>query len=126
MYMAMKHIHMTLALLSISFFVFRAVLHFMHNPLLQKKLLKIAPHVIDTCLLVAGFSLAIHLSLKPGDNPWLIAKLVALVLYIFLGLVTLKLAKSAMTQKLAFVLALMTFGYIFGVALTKQPGLGLF
>lgn len=120
MYMGLKHLHMLCALLSITGFTLRGIWMLADSPLLQKKFVRIAPHIIDTLLLVTAFSLAFMINQYPFFAAWLTAKLLALVLYIVLGVIALKKGKTKAVRGVAFVLALVTFAYIFGVARTKD------
>jgi uncharacterized membrane protein SirB2 len=86
---------------------------------LQQKWLKVLPHINDTFLLLFGVLLAVTLQMSPGQQPWLMAKLIALVIYIGLGVMALK--RPARGQKLvAGVAALAVFGYMIGAAITKS------
>ncbi|MEV3835564.1 SirB2 family protein [Aeromonas allosaccharophila] len=118
-YPMFKHLHMTLALVSLLLFIYRWSLALAGSDRLQQKWLKILPHINDTFLLLFGVLLAVTLQLSPGQQPWLMAKLMALVLYIGLGVMALK--RPARTQKLvAGVAALAVFGYMVGAAITKS------
>ncbi|NBS56528.1 MAG: regulator SirB, partial [Betaproteobacteria bacterium] len=50
-YAALKAIHVTSAILSISGFAARGVLMLAGSPLLKTRFVRIAPHVVDTVLL---------------------------------------------------------------------------
>ncbi|WP_426008788.1 SirB2 family protein [Aeromonas salmonicida] len=118
-YPLLKHLHMTLAIVSLLLFVYRWMLSLNASPRLQQRWLKIAPHVNDTFLLLFGVLLAVTLQMNPGQQPWLMAKLIALVVYIGLGVMALK--RPARSQKLmAGVAALAVFGYMVGAAMTKS------
>ena len=118
-YPMFKHLHMTLALVSLLLFIYRWSLALAGSDRLQQKWLKILPHINDTFLLLFGVLLAVTLQLSPGQQPWLMAKLMALVLYIGLGVMALK--RPARAQKLvAGVAALAVFGYMVGAAITKS------
>ena len=118
-YPMFKHLHMTLALVSLLLFIYRWSLALAGSDRLQQKWLKILPHINDTFLLLFGVLLAVTLQLSPGQQPWLMAKLMALVLYIGLGVMALK--RPARVQKLvAGVAALAVFGYMVGAAVTKS------
>ncbi|MFQ2822022.1 MULTISPECIES: SirB2 family protein [Aeromonas] len=118
-YPMFKHLHMTLALVSLLLFIYRWSLALAGSDRLQQKWLKILPHINDTFLLLFGVLLAVTLQLSPGQQPWLMAKLIALVLYIGLGVMALK--RPARSQKLvAGVAALAVFGYMVGAAVTKS------
>ncbi|MGL6265123.1 SirB2 family protein [Aeromonas jandaei] len=119
-YPMLKHLHMTLALVSLLLFAYRWSLALSGSARLQQKWLKILPHINDTFLLLLGVLLAVALQLSPGQQPWLLAKLIALVLYIGLGVMALK--RPARGQKLlAGLAALVVFGYMVGAAVTKSP-----
>ncbi|WP_157670233.1 SirB2 family protein [Chitinibacter sp. GC72] len=120
-YLALKHLHMTLALLSGAFFVFRGVLMLRQSAWLQHKICKIAPHIIDTGLLASAIYLAITLQLSPGNSPWIAAKIGALLLYIVLGTIALKRGKTMPIRCTALIAALASYGYIVAVAITKNP-----
>jgi len=123
MYMAFKHIHMTLALISILSFILRSIWAFQGSALLQKKLVKIAPHIIDTLLLLSAIALMLQTNIYPFTpaGAWLSAKLIALVLYIIFGVMTLKKAKNNPQRAIYFTLSLISFGYIFAVARAHTP-----
>lgn len=121
MYFALKHLHMLCAALSIIGFVVRGALRLADSKLLQKKFWKIAPHIIDTFLILSAIGLTISIQQYPLTTPWLSAKLIGLCVYIGLGLVTLRFAKTEMTIAIAYLLAIATFAYIAMVAMVKTP-----
>ena len=112
---------MVLAALSISGFILRGISAIMGLALIHSKITKVAPHVIDTALLCAAIFLAWRLQANPFDTPWLLAKIVALLLYIALGTQVIKRKGSAAHQWRCFGLAILTFLYIGAVAVTKNP-----
>ena len=116
-----KLIHVSCAAISISGFFYRGLLKFYAPQRLQRKWLKITPHVIDTLLLVSAIILMVQGALYPTTQPWVLAKLILLVLYIGLGLMTLRFAKTRRQALISFVLAILCFAYIVAVALTRQP-----
>ena len=120
-YPMFKHLHMTLALVSLLLFIYRWSLALAGSDRLQQKWLKILPHCIDTLLLISGVALAYHLQQAPFVNsPWLGAKLVGLVLYIVAGTFAIKRAPSARGRLGFGLLALVLFAYIVAVAASKQ------
>ena len=119
-YMALKHTHMLCALLSLVFFVVRSLWAFQDSAMLQKKWVKISPHVIDTVFLLSAIGLVIILQQYPFVSAWVTVKLIGLVVYIGLGLMTLKKAKNNAQRAVFFALALLTYFYILGVAMHKQ------
>ena len=120
-YYALKHIHMTFAVLSGALFLVRGLWMLAGSKRLEQRWVKVAPHAIDTLLLASAIGLAVWSSQYPGQSPWLTAKLVALVAYIGLGTVALKRGRTRQVRALAFVGALACFAYILAVAVTKNP-----
>lgn len=120
MFTIFKHIHMLVAVLSITGFLIRGVLSFIKPEILNKKIVKILPHINDTILLIAGVSLAIMMSQYPFVAGWVTAKVIALLIYIGLGVVVIKQIGSVQLRIGAFIAALLTFCYIAMVAVSKQ------
>jgi len=123
-YLALKHIHLTFIVLSLLAFFVRGIWLFINSSMLTKKWVKILPHIISTVLLVSGIVLAVHLSMSPGSQPWLLAKIIGLIVYIGLGVAAFKVPSPG-ARKLLWVSALIVFAYIVSVAITKNP-LGFF
>ena len=89
---------------------------------MTKKWVKILPHVNDTVLLITAVFLAMGIHQYPFTHDWLTVKLIALFVYIVLGMFALKRAKELKNKVVFFILALLTFSYIVGVALTRTVG----
>lgn len=119
-YLALKHLHITLVIASLLLFILRGLWMWTGSPNINKRWLKIAPHIVDTALLAAGLTLAVIANFNPAQQPWLAAKLIALIIYIGLGLVTFKAAKP-ITRRLAFVGALTAAAYMVMAAVSKSP-----
>ena len=119
-YLAVKHLHMTCAALSGSFFAVRGIWMMLDSALLQRRWVRIAPHIIDTVLLGSALTMVVWSHQYPFVEPWLTAKLLALLLYIILGTVALKRGKTKTVRIAAYAGALATFGYIVAVALTRH------
>lgn len=119
-YMALKHIHMLCAMISIIGFITRSIWAFRESPLLQKKWVKIAPHIVDTLLLASAIGLVVVTQQYPFVSGFVTAKLLALAAYIVLGVFTLKKAKTHQQRVVFFGLALLTFVYIVLVARTRD------
>lgn len=117
----LKLIHVCCAGLSLSGFIGRGVLMMRESPLLNAHLVKKVPHLVDTLLLISAVTLAVRLRLSPMENPWLLAKIIALLFYIGLGVVALRLNSSKPLRIAAWVVALLVFAYIVAVAVTKSP-----
>ena len=115
-----KLIHVTCAAISICGFFYRGVLKLYAPHRLQVKWLKITPHVIDSILLASAIVLMIQHALYPTTQPWLLTKIIFLILYIALGLFTLRFAKTRSQVFVGFALAVLCFGYIVAAAVTRQ------
>ena len=124
MYEILKHTHLTALALSFLLFFFRGLLMMRESPLGKHRALIITPHVINLLLIGSGISLAVFMHLSPGNQPWLLVKLVALVFYIALGVLTFKHPKL-FVRKIFWLLALIIFAFIVSVAQSKNP-LGFF
>ena len=120
-YLILKHIHVTAVVLSGAGFLLRGLLMLRESPLLQKRLLKVLPHVIDTILLGSALAMAVISAQYPFVLPWLTAKVLGLLAYIVFGMMALKRARTKGLRAAWFVAALTAFGYIVSVALTRDP-----
>ena len=121
MYFAFKHIHMLCAAISIIGFIIRGGLRIKNSTVLQKKWIRIAPHIVDTLLLLSAIGLMFSIGQYPFVNSWLTAKLIGLLVYVFLGVVTMRIAKTQSLRIGSYLLAIATFFYIASVAVTKTP-----
>ncbi len=119
-YGTIRLVHAGTAGVSLALFVLRAAWMLTSPARLQRRWVKILPHVIDTLLLASALWLAWHLA-ADGVPAWLAAKVVALVVYIALGTLALKRGRTRGARIAAFVAAIATFGYIAAVAVTKSP-----
>ena len=120
-YAAVKSLHITCVALSIGLFSLRGVLQWQDVPWRRWRVLRIAPHVVDTVLLGSALWLCWIIGQYPFVQGWLTAKVLALVAYILLGRAALG-RNSAKAKRLpAFIAALCCVGYIVGVALTHSP-----
>lgn len=114
-------IHVLCALASICFFIVRGIWMLSGSALLQRKFVKVAPHVIDTLLLAAALTLCFMIGQYPFVNGWLTVKLIALFVYIGLGVVALRIGKTKSVRATAFVAAILVFAFIVSVAVTRNP-----
>jgi uncharacterized membrane protein SirB2 len=121
MYLLVKTIHICTAVISISGFTLRGLLLLNNSPLMQQKWIRVVPHINDTVLLSCAIYLAAVSSQYPFQSDWLTAKLLALFVYIGLGMMAFRFAKTRNGQITAFLLAILSFAYIVSVALTRQP-----
>lgn len=87
--------------------------------------LRVTPHIVDTVLLLAGVGLAFLIRQYPFVNGWLTTKLFALVAYVGAGHVAVRTARTARGKVTAWLLGLVVVLYIYAVAVSKDPSLGL-
>lgn len=120
MYLLIKKLHVIFALLSFAGFFVRGLLVMRQSSVMQQKWIRVTPHINDTLLLVSALFLAWQSAQYPVVEPWLTAKVVALVVYIFLGIYTLKRANTLPKQLIAWILSLLVFVYIIVVAMNKN------
>ena len=76
---------------------------------------------IDTLLLGAALSLLWALQLNPFATPWLQLKLGLLLLYIVLGSLALKRARTRAGRGISFLAALLCFAFMATVARAHSP-----
>ncbi|MGN7971816.1 SirB2 family protein [Serratia sp. 22264] len=123
-YTALKNLHLLTVALSIALFVLRFFWKWRNSAMLNKRWVKITPHVNDTVLFASGIALVVMFKLYPlpGMDSWLTEKLFGVIIYILLGYVALgKKTKSQNLRTLAFVLALSCLYLIIKLATTKLP-----
>lgn len=107
--------HIVLAYLSLALLLVRGVLSARMIDWRQYKILKIAPHAVDTLLLVSG--IAFFVMVGYGISTWIIAKLVFLVLYIIFAAKAFKKTQPFSLKN--FILAVVSFMMILVVATLK-------
>lgn len=122
-YLALKAVHVGSAAASLSLFITRGIWMMWTPERLQRGWVKIVPHVVDTVLLASAIGLVWQLGgfAALRTQPWLVAKIVALLAYIVLGSIALKRGRTMRTRVVAFIVAVAVFGYIVAVAVAKSP-----
>lgn len=121
MYLTIKHLHILCAILSISGFTLQGIWMMLRSPLVDHRVTRTLPHVIDTVFLGSAITLATMSGQYPFVAPWVTAKVVALVVYILLGATALRWGRTMRVRVLALLAALLTFSWIVSVALSKNP-----
>jgi len=115
-----KFIHLFAVSTTVILFILRYVWMMVESPLLQKKWVKILPHIVDSVLLASAIVLAIQISQYPLVHAWLSVKVFALLIYIVLGSIALKRGKTKGIRVAAGIFAITTFTYMLSVATTKS------
>lgn len=117
---AVKMLHIACVIASFALFFLRGVWMITESPLLQRRWVKIAPHVNDTLLLIAGLSMAFMIRQYPFIDGWLTAKVFGLIAYILVGTIGLKRGKTKSVRIGFWIAAQVVFLYIVSVALTRS------
>lgn len=119
-YTVVKYLHISCVALSYAGFFARGVLMIRAAPLLQARWIRIVPHLVDTVLLSSAIALSAMSRQYPFIEPWLTAKVIALLIYIGLGMVALRYGRTMGTRVAAWAAAQLAFFYIVAVALTQS------
>jgi uncharacterized membrane protein SirB2 len=119
--MSLKALHIIFALLTFLSFSLRGVWMLMDSPLLKRKVVRIFPHIIDTCLFASGLTMALTYYQAFYIHTWLVAKLTALILYIVMGSIALKYGKSKKIRMFSLIVSWLILIYIVIVARTQSP-----
>ena len=120
MYFAIKNLHVTCVVLSATGFLLRGLWMITGSPLLQHRLTRVFPHIVDSLLLLSAIALAVMIQQYPFSAGWVTAMVFGLLAYILLGTVALKRGRTLGTRVAAFVAALVVYAWIVSVAITKN------
>lgn len=118
MYTIIKHLHLTIILLTFVFFVINLVVTMKGLELAKNKFLKITPHILYTLFVFTFFYLMWKnpLELYPFVNGWASSKLAGFVFYVLSITLALKWAKNNLWRIAGFVSA------VFWLAVTARLG----
>lgn len=125
MYLFVKYVHVISVVLSLTGFFLRGILMMRDSPLLVARWVRVLPHINDTVLLIAAFSLAAMSGQYPFVADWVTAKVFGIIAYIILGTLALRAASTRSMRIACWLASMAVFGWIVSVALTRQP-LGVF
>lgn len=120
-YPIVKLVHFSLVLTSGALFALRGALVLAGRSWAMARPWRFLSYGIDTLLLAAGVTLWAWLSLNPLGSRWLGAKLVLLVVYIGLGSLALKRARTRSARLASYLGALTVYGLMISVALAHHP-----
>ena len=93
-YAVLKAIHVGAVALSGAGFFARGLGMLAGARWVHGRLARVAPHLVDTTLLVSAVALAWTLRVSPLTDAWLAAKLIGLLAYVGLGLVALRFGRT--------------------------------
>lgn len=119
--LALRHLHVTLAAVSIAGFAARWLALRAGARWPTRRPARILPHVIDTVFLATGLLLAWRIGQWPLADAWLTAKVTGLIAYVVLGMLALRRARTGAERLAAFLAALAVFAWIVGVARMRTP-----
>ena len=120
-YLLAKSLHVGCVILSLGGFAARGALMLAASPLLERRFVRVAPHVVDTVLLASALWLCGLIGQYPFLQPWLTAKVLGLLAYIVLGTIALRRGRTRGIRLAAFAAAAASAFYIVSVALTHHP-----
>lgn len=116
----LKLIHVSCVVLSFSGFFLRGVWMLSDSIMLQKRWVKTFPHIVDTTLLSSALIMLYTRQWSVLDHQWLQVKILALLVYIGLGMLALKPGRSKVVRSAAWLAGLLVFVFIVSVAFTKS------
>lgn len=126
-YTTLRLVHMSAVAVSFAGFVVRGFGRLRGSSWLGLHAVRVIPHGVDTVLLLSAIGMLWQLRLSPAAAPWLQAKIAGLLVYILLGSLALRpdrpggASRPAAVRAAAWIGALLVFGYIVSVAMTKDP-----
>ena len=113
-----KLIHIIFIFSSFVSFSARFGLSVFKPDILQKKIVKIVPHIIDTFLLISGVALVFQGNWLENEYGWILSKFILLLCYIVFGVMAMRC--NGAKRWLSFTCAIACFIYIFIIAITKN------
>jgi len=116
-----KLIHVACVASSYYLFFLRGVWMLHGSAMLQRRWVRLTPHLVDTLLLASAIVLCIQIRQYPGVDPWLTTKVLALLAYIVLGSIGLRHGRTRSVRLGAWLAAQGVFFYMVAVALTHSP-----
>lgn len=127
-YPLIRNLHLLTVAVTISLFLLRFYWQRTGSAMLQRRWVRILPHINETLLLLSGASLVMITHFYPfsPQGSWLTEKLLGVIIYIALGSVALsRRPRSDRTRWIAFIVALIALVTIIKLALSKMPLLGI-
>jgi len=120
-FLLLRNLHVMFVVGSYTLFFLRGVWTLNGSPIMQKRWVRIVPHVVETLLLISALALAYTINQYPFVDAWLTAKIGGLVLYVGFGYVALSGGMSKTVSFWTWMAAQAAFFYIVLVAITHDP-----
>lgn len=117
-YLAVKHTHMAIAVLSIVLFYVRSFSRLGSGTIAKNKVVFIGSHATDTLLLISAIVLMAIAKINPLEQMWLLEKIILVVAYIVLGIIASKQQKTSI-KVLFLVVTTAVIALIGKLAVTK-------
>lgn len=114
----LKSLHVVLIFSSLASYVVRILLLQFKPQALHNKFSRIAPHVINTLLIISGVALILLGGWLDRDFGWIISKFILLLAYIALGVMSMH--NTGLKRWAMFAGAMACFVTIFVIAITKN------
>ncbi len=119
-YFFLKHLHISLVVISVLLLNLRFFWRQIYPSKMLRKSIRVAPHIIDSFLLLTGILLAVLLSLIPFVNvQWLGVKIVLLFFYIGFGMYALKSPIRSFLSIYSYIMAMLTIFLMVWLATSK-------
>ena len=120
-YPQIKWVHVAAVICSGLLFALRGAAHLAGARWAMAAPLRYLSYFIDTTLLTAALMLATILHQYPFVHGWLTVKILLLIVYIVLGSLALKRARTQRARVICYLLALGVYLYIASVARAHHP-----
>ena len=120
-FQTIKALHIVFVASSYALFLMRGIWSINGSSIIQKRWIKIVPHVIDTLLLISAIALVTIIHQYPFVDAWLTAKTIGLLLYIALGFAALRGQFRKSIRIRVWLAAQGVFVYLVAVAVTHNP-----
>ncbi len=117
-YVLIKMVHAVLVLAVGLLFLWRVYLTLAQAPAQNGKVPTLLAHTFSLGLLASGLTMVAIYGQMPA---WVMTKLIFLFVFIALGVIAFKRAKTRSAQLTMMALALLTYAFLVSVAVTKQP-----
>ena len=126
-YSAVKTLHMATVVITVVMFLLRFFWLQTGSAMMQRRWVRIVPHLNDTLLLLSGAWLVTITHFYPftPQGAWLTEKLFGVIIYIVLGFIALgRKPRAQKVRWIAFIVAIAMLVLIYHLATTKMPLLG--
>ncbi|MCI0505803.1 MAG: SirB2 family protein [Gammaproteobacteria bacterium] len=124
-YAFIKTVHVGCVVVSAGLFVLRGIWVIQESGKLGLRWIRTMPHLVDTLLLLSAILLSMGLRQYPVTHDWLTAKVIALLVYIGLGMAAIRHGRNRRVRIFSWFAALLVLTYIIAVAVTRNPGVGI-